>query len=117
MSRLPGRPPANLAPGLGIFVGATAFSLTTVPGQDSGRMSQKENFWSSWQERLSALRNVPPVLKIVWDSGPGVVAFGIVARIIAALLPVALGYIPKLIIDILERVLHAHSEVPVRLWW
>ena len=80
-------------------------------------MSQKENFWSSWRERLSALRNVPPVLKIVWDSGPGVVTFGIVARIIAALLPVALGYIPKLIIDILDRHLHTHEAVPARLWW
>jgi ATP-binding cassette subfamily B protein len=80
-------------------------------------MSQKENFWSSWQERLSALRNVPPVLKIVWDSGPGVVTFGIVARVIAALLPVALGYIPKLIIDILDRLLHTHETVPARLWW
>jgi hypothetical protein len=30
-------------------------------------MSEKETFWSSWQERLSALRNVPPVLKIVWQ--------------------------------------------------
>ena len=80
-------------------------------------MSQKENFWSSWRERLSALRNVPPVLKIVWDSGPGVVTFGIVARIIAALLPVALGYIPKLIIDILDLHLHTHEAVPARLWW
>src|SRR5262245_23653434 len=80
-------------------------------------MSQKENFWSSWQERLSALRNVPPVLKIVWQSGPGVVLFGIVARIIAALLPVALGYIPKLIIDILEHSLRTHEPVAQRLWW
>src|SRR5437016_3479401 len=80
-------------------------------------MSQKENFWSSWQERLSALRNVPPVLKIVWQSGPGVVSFGIVARIIAALLPVALTYIPKLIIDILVHLLQAHGPVPARLWW
>src|SRR6266699_2522099 len=80
-------------------------------------MSQKESFWSSWRDRLSALRNVPPVLKIVWDSGPSVVSFGIVARIIAALLPVALGYIPKLIIDILERILHEHGSVPSRLWW
>ena len=62
-------------------------------------MSGNETFWSSWQERLSALRNVPPVLKIVWRSGPGVVTFGIVARIIAAVLPIALTYVAKLIID------------------
>src|SRR6266487_1729367 len=80
-------------------------------------MSQKENFWSSWRERLSALRNVPPVLKIVWKSGPGVVSFGIAARIIAALLPVALTYVAKLIIDILYNFLKAHEPVSSRLWW
>jgi len=80
-------------------------------------MSKKENFWSSWQERLSALRNVPPVLKIVWQSGPGVVTFGIIARIIAAVLPIALAYIPKLIIDILVHLLQVHGLVPARLWW
>src|ERR1051325_1464457 len=82
-----------------------------------GQMSKGKNFWSSWQERLSALRNVPPVLKIVWQSGPGVVTFGILARIVAALLPVALAYIPKLIIAILDQLLHQHGPVPERLWW
>src|SRR5437764_15063330 len=80
-------------------------------------MSQKENFWSSWQERLSALRNVPPVLKIVWRSGPGVVTFGIIARIIAAVLPIALTYIAKLIIDIVNNSLKSHQPVPQLLWW
>jgi ATP-binding cassette, subfamily B, bacterial len=80
-------------------------------------MSHSENFWSSWQERLSALRNVPPILKIVWRSGPGVVTFGVVARIVAALLPVAIGYIPKLIIDILDAAIRTHGPVGPRLWW
>jgi len=80
-------------------------------------MSDSENFWSSWQERLSALRNVPPILRIVWRSGPGVVSFGIGARVVAALLPVAIGYIPKLIIDILDHALKTHEPVPTRLWW
>src|SRR3979411_824404 len=80
-------------------------------------MAGKQDFWSGWQERLSALRNVPPVLKIVWQSGPGVVTFGVVARVIAALLPVALTWIPKLIIDILVRLMSTHGPIPVRLWW
>jgi len=80
-------------------------------------MGQQESFWSSWRERLSALRNVPPILRIVWQSGPRVVTFGIVARIIAALLPIGLAYIPKLIIDILVSLLKTHGPVPVRLWW
>jgi len=80
-------------------------------------MIGKQDFWSGWQERLSALRNVPPVLKIVWQSGPEVVTFGVVARVIAALLPVALTWIPKLIIDILVRLMSTHGPIPSRLWW
>jgi ATP-binding cassette subfamily B protein len=80
-------------------------------------MSQNEKFWSSWHERLSALRNVPPILKIVWQSGPGVVTFGIVGRLIAAVLPIAITYIAKLIIDILDQLLHSHSATPRLLWW
>ena len=80
-------------------------------------MAGKKDFWSGWQERLSALRNVPPVLKIVWQSGPGVVTFGVVARIVAALLPVALTWIPKLIIDMLVRLMSMHGPIPSRLWW
>lgn len=80
-------------------------------------MSQKENFLSSWQERLSALRNVPPVLKIVWKSGPGVVLFGVFSRIFAAVLPIGITYVAKLIIDILVHLLQTHSAVPPRLWW
>ena len=80
-------------------------------------MSEKETFWSSWQERLSALRNVPPVLKIVWQSGPGVVTFGILARIVAAVLPIGLTYVAKLIIDIVNNVITKHQPVSTHLWW
>src|SRR5207253_4825876 len=80
-------------------------------------MIGKQDFWGGLQQRLSARRNVPPVLKIVWRSGPGVVTFGVVARVIAALLPVALTWIPKLIIDILVRLMSTHGPIPSRLWW
>jgi len=80
-------------------------------------MSEKATFLSSWQERLSALRNVPPVLKIVWQSGPGVVTFGVIARIIVAVLPLTLAYIAKLIIDIVVDSLKNQTAPPERLWW
>jgi ATP-binding cassette subfamily B protein len=97
--------------------GADLRGAARVTGPGLGQMSEKETFWSSWQERLSALRNVPPVLKIVWRSGPGVVTFGIVARIVAALLPIALTGVAKLIIDIVNNSIKTHQSVPERLWW
>ena len=80
-------------------------------------MAQQQSFLSSWQERISALRNTPPVLKIVWQSGPGVVVFGLLSRLFAALLPLALLWIPKLIVDAIVHAKVSQQPVPSRLWW
>jgi ATP-binding cassette, subfamily B, bacterial len=80
-------------------------------------MAEQQNFLSSWQERLSALRNTPPVLKIVWQSGPGVVIFGLVSRLFASLLPLALLWIPKLIVDAIVHAKISQQPVAPRLWW
>ena len=80
-------------------------------------MAKQQGFLSSWQERLTALRNTPPVLKIVWQSGPGVVVFGLVSRLFAALLPLALLWIPKLIVDAIVHAKVSQQAVSPRLWW
>ncbi len=80
-------------------------------------MAERKNFWTGWQERISALRNVPPVLKIVWDSGPHVVVFGLVSRLFSALLPVGLLAITKLIIDDIVFAVSHHQSVQPKLWW
>ena len=80
-------------------------------------MTERENFWTEWRERLSALRNVPAVLKIVWDSGPAVVVFGLVSRLFASLLPVALLWITKLIIDGIVRAVSTRQAVQSNFWW
>src|SRR5260370_5575115 len=87
-----------------------------MPGS-SPSVATHNSFEGGWRERVTALRNVPPILKIVWQSGPAVVTFGIVARIIAPLLPLALAYIHNLIIDILVHLLQTHGPLPSRLWW
>jgi ATP-binding cassette subfamily B protein len=80
-------------------------------------MAEHKNFWTGWRERLSALRNVPAVLRIVWDSGPAVVVFGLASRLLAALLPVALLWITKLIIDGIVHAVSTHQSVQPRFWW
>ena len=80
-------------------------------------MVDQENFWIGWRERLSALRNVPAVLKIVWDSGPAVVVFGLVSRLLASLLPVVLLWITKLIIDGIVHAVATHQPVQPGFWW
>jgi ATP-binding cassette, subfamily B, bacterial len=79
-------------------------------------MNERETFWTGWRERLSALRNVAPVLRIVWESGPAVVAAGLIVRLFGSLLPLAALWITKLIIDRIVQIVSAHSPVPPSLW-
>src|SRR5258705_11684310 len=78
---------------------------------------EHQGFWGSWHERLTALRNTPPVLKIVWQAGPGVVVFGLVSRLVASVLPLALLWIPKLIVDAIVHAKVASQPISPSLWW
>src|SRR3954471_10773673 len=80
-------------------------------------MAEQAKFWGGWRERLIALRNVPPVLKIVWESGPLVVTLGLLFRVVASLLPIALLWITKLIIDGIVHSVSTHQPVATRFWW
>jgi ATP-binding cassette, subfamily B, bacterial len=80
-------------------------------------MTGAPEFWGGWRERFSALRNVPSVLRFVWESGRTVVVLGLSCRVIASLLPPALFWVSKLIIDNIFRVLTAHQPAGARLWW
>ena len=80
-------------------------------------MADRENFWGGWRERLAALRNVPPVLRIVWQSGPLVVSLGLVFRLISSLIPLAALWITKLIIDGIVLAVSSHQHVKPLLWW
>jgi ATP-binding cassette, subfamily B, bacterial len=80
-------------------------------------MAERKSFLTGWHERISALRNVPAVLQIVWESGPTVVIFGLVSRLFSSLLPVVLLWITKLIIDNIVLAIGHHQPVEPRLWW
>jgi ATP-binding cassette subfamily B protein len=53
----------------------------------------------SLRERFGALRNLPPFLKLIWQTGPGLTVADLALRLVRALLPVAMLYVGKLIID------------------
>ncbi len=53
----------------------------------------------SLRERVGALRNLPPFLTLIWQTGRTLTAFDVTLRFVRALLPVVTLYIGKLIID------------------
>lgn len=80
-------------------------------------MSGKSESWKGLRERLAALRQVPAVLAFVWESGRTVVVLGVLARVVASLLPPALFWVSKLIIDDIFHILTTHRPADTRLWW
>ena len=80
-------------------------------------MGENPEFRGGWRERFSALRNVPAVLRFVWESGRTVVVLGLIFRVLASLLPPALFWVSKLIIDTIFRILTTHQSAGARLWW
>jgi ATP-binding cassette, subfamily B, bacterial len=74
-----------------------------------------QKFHRAWGTRLQSLKNIPPVLKIIWDSSPAVVTWGLVLRGIVALSPLALLAVGRLIIKAVD----VASGTPLRphFWW
>jgi len=60
---------------------------------------------SPWVERLRSLRNVPPVLRILWDSGASVVTWGLILRVFVAVLPFGIAKVAQYIITDIADVL------------
>jgi ATP-binding cassette subfamily B protein len=71
---------------------------------------------NAWRERVQALKNVPPVLGILWQSGPAVVVWGLVLRILVAALPAAIAYIASQIINGVQYYFSHKSLLP-HFWW
>ena len=92
-----------------------------LPPADGARiesvMGKSAELRGGWRERFSALRNVPAVLRFVWESGRTVVVLGLITRVVASLLPPALFWVSKLIIDNIFRLITTHQPPGPRLWW
>ena len=62
------------------------------------------------------MRNVPVVLRLAWESGPGVVTAGVTCRIAGALLPVMMLAVAKLILDAVQ-LRSTTGELRPDFWW
>lgn len=70
-----------------------------------------------WRERISALRNIPPLFRMVWNSAPIVVGSSLFFRVVAALIPLAMLAVTKVIIDSIYALTSQHKPLPESFWW
>ncbi|MBN8729459.1 MAG: ABC transporter ATP-binding protein [Acidobacteria bacterium] len=67
---------------------------------------------SGWRERLGALRNIPPLLGMVWATSPALVSASLALRLCRAAVPLAMLWVGKLIVDGVVRLLGAGNGDP-----
>ena len=67
-------------------------------------------------ERIRALKNIPPLLSIVWDSGPRVVSASMLCRLMGALIPLSMLAVSKQILDAVQA--HSNGQpLPAGFWY
>jgi ATP-binding cassette, subfamily B, bacterial len=79
--------------------------------------SGTQDRWGTWRRRLRALRNVPPVLRMVWDSGRQVVVAGVILRVVFAIIPLGLLAVTRRIIDAIVAHAVRHEALLPGFWW
>ncbi|HYO84317.1 MAG TPA: ABC transporter ATP-binding protein, partial [Bryobacteraceae bacterium] len=65
---------------------------------------------------MAALRNVVPLVKMVWTTGPGLASVSAALRLVDAFLPVATLWIAKHIVDLTVALVSGQGGDIGRLW-
>jgi ATP-binding cassette, subfamily B, bacterial len=76
----------------------------------------KQKASSAWGDRVRALRNLPPLLRILWNSGPLVVTWGILLRIIVAFAPLGIAGVAAWIVNGVQGRMMGQDLRP-HFWW
>src|ERR671910_1646099 len=83
-----------------------------IRGNGRGRMPAAPD--RSWRERLQALKHLPKLLRMVWETNPGYVVGILLLRIARSIIPLAVLWVGKLIVDeVVHSINVAHAGGPV----
>src|ERR1700676_875024 len=70
-----------------------------------------------WRYMIKALTNTPPILKMVWESAPAIVSSSLFCRFVAALVPLAMLVVTRVIIDSINGLTGHHTPLQGAFWW
>lgn len=70
----------------------------------------------TWRQRFEALRNVPPLLRMVWETSRSLTVATLVLRFVSALFPLATLWISKLIVDLVVRAIRHQPYHRSDIW-
>jgi ATP-binding cassette subfamily B protein len=71
-----------------------------------------------WRDRVAALKNIPPIFRIVWDAAPKVIVSSVTCRVFAALIPLAVLAVTRVIVnDIVDFRSGKLVHLPTNFWY
>jgi ATP-binding cassette subfamily B protein len=76
-----------------------------------------KSYGDTWRSRLNAMRNIPPVMRMVWECGPKTVVWSMILRIALALTPVAILKVSYWLIQAVVNGYKSHTALPTYFWW
>ena len=71
---------------------------------------------ATWRTRLASLRNIRPLLGMVWSTSPPLVSITIALRLVRAMLPLAMLWVSKLILDAVVAWIKRGNGNATHLW-
>ena len=77
----------------------------------------KKNETRNFKEQFSALRNLPRFFTLIWQTSRRFTLINVVLRLIKSIIPLAMLYVGKLIIDEIVLLIEASEPDPAYLWW
>ncbi len=90
--------------------------LSTLKSNLNPHLPPKTGSPATWTERIRALRNVPPLLRMVWSTSPGITIATIVLRLVSAVIPVCQLWVGKLIIDQVVQSISGRTANQRQIW-
>jgi ATP-binding cassette, subfamily B, bacterial len=76
----------------------------------------KKEIPGGWRARVAALKNIPRLLAMVWETSPILSTASVALRLVSSFLPLATLWIGKLIIDLVVRAVAGRPVEPFRIW-
>jgi len=81
------------------------------------QLTSHPEWLNEWLKRMKALKNVPSLFRMVWAAAPLVVTSSIACRLLAAMVPLAMLAVTRMIIDSIYRLTSQHTPLPGAFWW
>jgi ATP-binding cassette subfamily B protein len=81
------------------------------------QLSSPPEWLNDWKKRIKALKNLPSLFGMVWAAAPIVVLSSLICRLLAALVPLGILAVTRLIIDSIFRLTSNHTPLPGAFWW